>query len=84
MKHQAKTFFIGRLQVTRQQRLLLFVGCLTSNMLVYLRDGSAQTILRAATLRQKLQAKLSISVTVYWHLVNQSQHWLFNDRRLAG
>ena len=35
--------------------LLLFVGCLTSqqqaNRLVYLRDGSAQTILRAATLR---------------------------------
>ena len=28
-------------------------------MLVYLRDGSAQTILRAATLRQKLQIKLS-------------------------
>ena len=30
-------------------------------MRVYLRDGSAQTILRAATLRQKLQIKLSIS-----------------------
>ena len=30
-------------------------------MRVYLRDGYAQTILRAATLRQKLQAKLSIS-----------------------
>ena len=28
----------------------LLVGCLTSQ-LVYLRDGSAQTILRAATLR---------------------------------
>ena len=32
-----------------------------SNMRVYLRDRSAQTILRAATLRQKLQIKLSIS-----------------------
>ena len=32
-----------------------------SNMLVYLRDGSAQTILHAATLGQKLQIKLSIS-----------------------
>ena len=32
-----------------------------SNMLVYLRDGSAQTILRAATLRQKLQIQLSTS-----------------------
>ena len=35
-----------------------FVGWLValrpSNMLVYLRDGSAQTVLRAATLRQKL------------------------------
>ena len=30
-------------------------------MRVYLRDESAQTILRAATLRQKLQIKLSIS-----------------------
>ena len=40
----------------------LFVGCLaSSNGLVYLRDGSAQTILRAATLRQKLQIKLSTS-----------------------
>ena len=29
-------------------------------MLVYLRDGSAQTILHAATLRQKLYIKLSI------------------------
>ena len=32
-----------------------------SNILVYLRDGSAKTILRAATLRQKLQIKLSTS-----------------------
>ena len=43
----------------------LFVGCLLaykpSNMLVYLRDGSAQTTVRAATLRYKLQFKLSIS-----------------------
>ena len=44
------------------QEMLLFVGCLTSpNMLMYLRDGSAQTILRAAILRQKLQIKLSTS-----------------------
>ena len=32
-----------------------------SNMLVYLRDGSAQTGLRTATLRWKLQIKLPIS-----------------------
>ena len=30
-------------------------------MQVYLRDGSAQSIVRAATLRYKLQTKLSIS-----------------------
>ena len=30
-------------------------------MLVYLRDGSAQTVVRAATLRWKLQIKLSTS-----------------------
>ena len=34
-----------------------------SNMLVYLRDGSAQTIVRAVTLRSKLQIKLSTSPT---------------------
>ena len=39
-----------------------FVCCLTSQqMLVYLKDGSAKTILLAATLRQKQQIKLSIS-----------------------
>ena len=32
-----------------------------SNMLVYLRDQSAQTIIRSVTLRQKLQIQLSIS-----------------------
>ena len=32
-----------------------------NNMLVYLRDGSAQTSVHAAILRQKLQIKLSIS-----------------------
>ena len=39
-----------------------FVGCLlalrSSSMLVYLRDGSAQTTVHAARLRQKLQIKL--------------------------
>ena len=32
-----------------------------SNMLVYLRDGSARTVVRAATLRQKMQIMLSTS-----------------------
>ena len=32
-----------------------------SNMIVCLRDGSARTVVRAATLRQKLQIKLSTS-----------------------
>ena len=37
----------------RGDRVCLLVGCLTSQQqaIVYLRDGSAQTILRAATLR---------------------------------
>ena len=40
----------------------LVVGCLTfTNMLVYLRDGSAQTSVRATTLRHKLQINLAIS-----------------------
>ena len=32
-------------------------------MLVYLRDGSAQTTVRSATLRQKLQIKLAVSTS---------------------
>ena len=47
------------------------VGCLTSQQqLVYLTDGSAQRSLRAATLRQKLQLKLSTSLI---HQADQSQ-----------
>ena len=42
-----------------------------SNVLVYLRDGSAQAIVRAATPRQKSQIKLSISPSQY--STNQSQ-----------
>ena len=38
-----------------------WVAYCPSNMLVYLRDGSVQTILRAATLRYKLQIQLSTS-----------------------
>ena len=43
----------------------LLVALRPSNMQVYLREGSAQVILRAATLRQKLQIQLSISLAVY-------------------
>ena len=43
-------------------------------MLVYFRDVSAQTVLRAATLRKKLQINfLPHPVTVYWHRADQSQ-----------
>ena len=44
--------------------LLLLVGYLTSQQFVsfiFLRDGSALTSVRAATLRQKLQIKLATS-----------------------
>ena len=54
----------GRICLTSQQHASVSQGriCLTShNMLVNLRDGSAQSIVRAVTLRQKLQIKLSIS-----------------------
>ena len=54
-------------------------------MQVYLKDGSAQTSLRATTLRYKLQVNfLPHSVTVHWHRADQSQCWPHNDRRLAG
>ena len=40
------------------QQVCLLVGRLSlSDMLVYLRDGSTQTIVHAATLRYKLQIK---------------------------
>ena len=43
-------------------------------MLVYLRDGSAQTTVRAPTLRQNLQINfLSYPVIVYWHQAKLSQ-----------
>ena len=41
----------------------LLVAELLSNMLAYLRDVSAQTSVRAATLRMRLQFKLSISLS---------------------
>ena len=64
----------GRVVITSQKRstecllgsMLVSSHCLLvsehpSNMLVYIRDGSAQTSVHAATLRQKLQIKLSLS-----------------------
>ena len=47
--------------------LLLFVGCLTSQQHdgVNLRDRSAQTIVRAAKLRQKLQQTLYLTESQY-------------------
>ena len=54
-----------------------------SSMLVYLRDRSAQTILCSATLNCR-SSTLPQAVTVYWHRTNQSQHWSYNARRLAG
>ena len=49
---------------------LLFVDCLRSPSTCkgILRDGSAETIVHAATLRQKLRIWL---VTAYWHQANQ-------------
>ena len=47
---------------TQQSRVVCWlVAYCPSNMLVYLRDRSAQTSLHAATLRQKLHIKLSTS-----------------------
>ena len=60
-KRQERT---GDREGNRQTRGLFvcwLVALRPSNMLVHLRDGSAQTILRAATLRQKLQIQLSTS-----------------------
>ena len=46
-------------------------------MQVYLTNQSAETSLRAATLRQKLQINFQPNpVTVYWHQANQSQQTL--------
>ena len=64
----------------------LLVGCLTSQQHASVsQERFAQTILRPATLKRKLQIKFSISpVSVYGHWVNQSQHWPYNARHLAG
>ena len=43
-----------------EEQFWLVAQC-PSNMLVCLRDGSAPTIVRAATLRQRLQIKLATS-----------------------
>ena len=52
----------GRGGGRKRQRFVCWLDALCpSNMLVYLRDGFAQTRVRAATMRQKLQIKLSIS-----------------------
>ena len=55
---------LTRLDSIHQHRgwfVCLLVAERPSNTRVYLRDASAKTTLRAATLRQKLQTKLSIS-----------------------
>ena len=66
-------------------------------MLVYLRDGSAQTILRAATLRKKLQIQLSTSpshsiltpdrpvpaLTLYRQAPGRVAHWSANFKSLV-
>ena len=62
----ASITFIGGILKEVSFSFILVIVCLLvawrpSNMLVYLRDGSAQTILRAATLRQKLQIQRSTS-----------------------
>ena len=58
-----------------------------SNILVYLRDGSAQTSVHSATLRQKLHIKLSISLSHTHSIPTPGQTvpcWPYNARRLAG
>ena len=63
----------------------VFVGCHPSNLLLYLKDGHAQTIVRVATWDGSCRSiLLSHLVTVYWRRTSQSQLWLYNARRLAG
>ena len=51
----------GHIRWMEREKECWLLALRPNKMLVYLRDRPAQTILRAATLRQKLQAKLSIS-----------------------
>ena len=55
-----------------------------SNMLVYLRDGSAQTAVRAATLRQRLQIKLAITPSHSILTPGQPDPPLTLSRKAAG
>ena len=70
-----------------------FRGCLLvalclSNMLVYLRDQSAHTIVTMYMLPHWDTSCRSYflphPVTVYWHQANQSQCWPYNTRHLTG
>ena len=52
-------------------------------MVVYLRDGSAQTILRAATLREVADPTSYLAQSQYTDTGPTSPSWPYNARRLA-
>ena len=65
-------------------RCCLLAAWRPSNILVYLRDWSAQTVVCAVT--QKKLSRLNLPsgpVTVYWHQGYQSQCWPRSARHLA-
>ena len=55
------TYTVNKVQVFVGWFLACLLAERPSNTLVYLMDGSAQTILHAATLREKLQIQLPTS-----------------------
>ena len=72
-------------QSPRTSFVCLLVALRPSNMPVYLRDGSAQTIYVLPHWDRSCRSNfLSHPVTVYWHRADQSQCWPYNARRLAG
>ena len=83
---QIVTWRRRRTTTTRRRPMLLLVGCLMSlqQAIVYLRDGSAQTVdVLPHWVRSCRPNFPSHPVTVYWQRASQSQHWPYNARRLA-
>ena len=64
------------------RRVCLLVGCLTSQQHVSVSQGRICSD-SFTCCHTEIQVA-DQTVTVYWHRANQSQHWPYNAKRLAG
>ena len=85
--HLAIHILVGWLLLLTTLGYVWFLGCLMSKQAskLYLMSGSGLKSLYPATTRYIFRSNLlSHPVTVSWHQANQSLHWLYDTRRLAG